>query len=765
VPGLEPGTLGLITPLERQVFASKAAYTLAHIRLNGNAVMTPDELNRTIQVAAQHHQAGRLEQAEKIYHQIVAEHPNHVGALHSLGVVKAQLGRPSSGVEYIRQAIGLAPEIAELHNSLGNLLRTMRQFDLAITSYQEAIKLKPDYAEAPNNLGIAFGEAGRLDEAIAAFRSTIRVKPDYVAAHNNLGNALYDKGEVDDAIRSFREAIRFNPKYAAAYNNLGNALRAIRESDEAIHCFRQAIHLQPSAPIIYLNLAVALQGQRQFDEAIACCNQALRIHPDLAEAYNNLGGILSEMGRPDEAIACYRKAIKLKPAVAGTYVGLALVLAEQGQLDEAIASCRTAIQLKPDGRDIYANLFYFLYHHPDYDSCRLLQETQQWAQRQHFNTPTDLPARDRTPDRRLKIGYLSSFFGVCPDSHFIFPLLAHHDRERVEIFCYTHTNRDDELTDRMRPHCDHWIDLRRLSTGAAADAIRRDDIDILMTMHRPTDECHRLVARRLAPIQITWLNFASCTTGLQTVDWRISDPHLDPVGIDELSYSEKTLRLPETAWCYDPLIKLPPVNVLPALANGFITFGSLNRFTKINHLVIMTWAEILLNVPNSRLLVLSFAGSHRQRLQDRFRELGVDPDRIGFINRGSRIEYLQQFGQIDIALDPFPFSGHTTAMDSLCMGVPVITLWGHTSVGRAAGSALHNLGMAELIARTQDEYESIAKKLSQNTADLAQLRAGLRQRMQASPLMDGRGFARNLEAAYWQLWRDWCGLEPGTLSL
>jgi len=547
---------------------------------------------------------------------------------------------------------------------------------------------------------LEFHRAGRLADAEAIYRQILARNPNDADAHNNLGAVLKAQGRIDQAIESYRRAIQFKSDRAEAHYNLGNALRIKIQLDEAVDSYQHAI----------------------------------RLKPDYAEAHNNLG----------------------------------LVLAEQGRLDESIAACRSAIQLKPDNSDNYVNLLYALYHHPDYDSRRILEETRQWmrkalpplARRQGAGAATSCPARDRTEDRRLKIGYLSPFFGTCADAHYIFPLLAHHDRKRFEVFCYTRATRDDELTDRMRPHCDHWLDIRRLGIAESAELIRGHGIDILVNMSRPADECLRIMANRLAPIQITWLTFASCTTGLETMDYRISDPYLDPAGTDELCYAEKTLRLPETAWCYDPLLESPPVNPLPALTGGCggkafrsITFGSLNRLSKINPSVVAAWAEILRAVPDSRLHILAGLGSHRQRLLDQFRELLVDPRRIEFIGKQSRIEYLKQYNRIDITLDTFPFSGHTTALDSLWMGVPVVTLSGRTCVGRVACSALHNLGLSELIGQTTKEYVSLAVRLSGDVANLAELRAGLRQRMQKSALTDAARFALQMEEAYHQVWR------------
>jgi protein O-GlcNAc transferase len=528
--------------------------------------------------------------------------------------------------------------------------------------------------------------------------------------------------------------------------------RAGRLADaEAI--YRLALARDPNDADAHHNLGAVLKAQGRIDQAIESYRRAIQFKPDRAEGHYNLGNALRFKIQLDEAVDSYQRAIRLKPDYAEAYNNLGLVLAEQGRLDESIAACRSAIQLKPDNSDNYVNLLYALYHHPDYDSRRILEETRQWAKRQGAGAAIHSPPRDRTLQRRLKIGYLSPFFGTCADAHYIFPLLAHHDRKRFEIFCYTRATRADELTERMRSHCDHWLDIRRLGIAESAELIRGHGIDILVNMSRPADECLRIMANRLAPIQITWMTFASCTTGLETMDYRISDPHLDPVGMDELCYAEKTLRLPETAWCYDPLFESPLVTPLPALASGSITFGSLNRLSKINPSVVAAWAEILRAVPDSRLHILAGLGSHRQRLLDQFRERLVDPRKIEFIDKQSRFEYLKQYGRIDITLDTFPFSGHTTALDSLWMGVPVVTLSGCTSVGRVACSALHNLGLPELIGQTPKEYVSLAVRLSGDVAKLADLRAGLRQRMQKSALTDAARFTLQMEELYGQVWR------------
>jgi protein O-GlcNAc transferase len=345
---------------------------------------------------------------------------------------------------------------------------------------------------------------------------------------------------------------------------------------EAEATYRQVLQRNPNDINARNNLGVVLKGLGRIDEAIVCYRETIRIQPDCAEAFYNLANVQRGVGRLDEAAESYQRVLKLKGDYADAWNNLGLVRAEQGRLDEAIANCRLAIKLKPDTPDGYINLLYALYHHPNYDARQLLEETRVWGRRQATDGAGYRPVVEPSAGRRLRVGYLSSFFGMCADAHFILPLLAGHDRNQFEVFCFTKTVRDDEVSARMRSHCDHWVDIRAAPIQRAVEFIRGQKLDVLVVMSRPADECLKIMASRCAPVQMTWLTFASCTSGLENVDCRISDAYLDPVEGDD-AYVEKTVRLPETAWCYDPMENVPAVQALSALANQFVTFGSLNR--------------------------------------------------------------------------------------------------------------------------------------------------------------------------------------------
>jgi predicted O-linked N-acetylglucosamine transferase (SPINDLY family) len=335
-------------------------------------------------------------------------------------------------------------------------------------------------------------------------------------------------------------------------------------------------------------------------------------------------------------------------------------------------------------------------------------------------------------------------------------LLAHHDRQAFEVFAYADVPRPDGVTERVASHVDVWRRTVGLSDEAMADLIRRDRIDILvdLTMHMAGNRM-LLFARKPAPLQVTYLAYCS-TTGLDTIDYRLSDPYLDPPSLNESYYSERTVRLPRTYWCYDPHPQSPQVNVLPASTVGYVTFGCLNNYCKISRPTLEAWRCLLLKVAGSRLIVYSQEGTHRQHFREFFAAEGIDPTRLQFVGRLPFRQHVERYWQIDIALDPFPYGGGTTTCDALWMGVPMVSIAGQTAVSRSGLSILSNVGLPELVARTPEQYVNTAAGLAADLPRLAALRATMRERMRSSPLVAPGEFARDVEAAYRQMWHNWC---------
>jgi len=739
--------------------------------------------------------AGRLDEAIVACRQAIALKPDYPEAYSNLGCALKDIGCLDEAIAACRQAIAMKPQYPEAYSNLGSALKDAGRLDEAITAQRQAIALKPQYPEAQSNLGVALANAGRLNEAIAAHRRAIVLKPDFAEFHNNLGFALWKAGRLDEAIATYRQAIDLKPDLAEAHNSLGIALAKAGRLEEAIAAYRRAIALKPQYAEAYSNLGCALKDTGRLDEAIAACRQAVALNPEYPEAHCNLGAALGKKGGLDEAIAAYRQAIALKleypeahcnlgaalgqkgdfdeaivtcrqaialkPQYPEAYSNLGCVLKDAGRLDEAIAAYRQAVALNPNNSGIHSNLVYAIQLHPAYDAQVIAEEHRVWNQ-QHAKPlaghirPHD---NDRDPDRRLRIGYVAPDFREHPVGRFLLPLLANHDKSQVHVFAYADVLEHDALTRTLGSHVDDWRSIVGLSDDQVARLIRNDGIDILvdLTMHTA---CNRLLvfARKPAPVQVTYLAYCS-TTGLETIDYRLSDPWFDPPGMDESIYSEKTLRLPETYWCYQPSVTCPEVRQVPALTKGYITFGCLNNFCKVSKPALMAWARILRAMPDSRLLLHAGEGALRLRVREELGCEGIELQRVQFSPRVPLSTYFDLYHSIDLALDPFPYGGGTTTCDALYMGVPVVTLAGRTAVGRAGLSQLMNLNLGDFIAQTPEEYISLAIALAGDRSRLAELRRTLRQRMEQSPLMDAPRFACNIEAAYRNMWRRWCGIQ------
>jgi predicted O-linked N-acetylglucosamine transferase (SPINDLY family) len=341
--------------------------------------------------------------------------------------------------------------------------------------------------------------------------------------------------------------------------------------------------------------------------------------------------------------------------------------------------------------------------------------------------------------------------------YFLEPLFAHRSQEEFELFLYSCTRTpDDEQTVRLRGLTDWWRDARALDDDQLTALIGRDRIDILVDLDMHTDGNRLLLfARKPAPIQLCWLAYAG-TTGLSTMDYRISDRYLEPAGAATDCHSERTICLPNCFWCYDPLTQEPNVNALPALTARSVRYGSLNHYLKINDSVIAVWARVLNAVTGSKLVLFAPEGDIRDDTLIAFDRHGVNATRIEFVKRLSRSEYLATYNAIDICLDTFPYNGGATSLDAFWMGVPVVTMKGEVPMGRAGYSIAMNLGLGELVASTHDEYVQIAEGLSTDLERLARLRSELRHRMQTSPLMDGPQFARDMERLQREIWQRWC---------
>jgi predicted O-linked N-acetylglucosamine transferase (SPINDLY family) len=605
-------------------------------------------------------------------------------------------------------------------------------------------------------------QAGQLLEAERLYGQIVAADPTNAQAWYLLGAVCQALGRLAEAAASLRQSLHLRPGFAAAHNHLGVVLAQQWQLEEAVASFRQAVRLEPDLAEAHKNLGQALLSQGKPAEAAASLQQLVRLQPDLAEVHNFLGRALTAQWHLDEAAACYRQAVRLEPDFAEAHYNLGLALLRQGDAAEAAASFRLAVRLRPTYATAHSALLLSLHYGLQADPAALYDEHRRWAGR-HAGplAPAETPRSENAdPQRCLRVGYVSPDFREHPVALFIEPVLAVHDRRRLHITCYADVARPDEVTRRLQAQTDGWRSIVGVSDEEAAQLIRGDQIDILVDLAGHTG-ANRLLAfaRKPAPIQVAHFGYPD-TTGLPTMDYRITDAYADPPGTTERYYTEKLIRLPDVAWCYGPAPG-PDVNPPPALDAGHITFGSFNNIPKITGEVIALWARILAAVPDSRLLLLSNGSAWgERRICDAFARCGVDRQRIKIVGRLPRQRYLELYRTVDICLDPFPYNGGVTTCDALWMGVPVISLAGNAYVSRQGVSMLSNLGLPELIAATPDAYVEIAVGLASDLARLRELRATLRERMSRSPLTDAQRFTRGLEEAYRRMWEELLARQP-----
>lgn len=570
--------------------------------------------------------------------------------------------------------------------------------------------------------------------------------------------ACLDAQQYTEAEACCRRLLDLEPRHAKGLANLGFILQTRGAFDEAIGCYRAALESDPSLAQAWYNLGTLSAARNATGEAVEQLRRAVQLEPRRADWQAALGAAFESDARPVEALACLRSAIELDADCAPAHESLGIVLANLGEAEDAIPHFRRALALDPSRQSAHSNLLFALNYLSSVDPETVFHEHRAWAQRCCADLPVPAHANRADPDRRLRLAYVSPDFRNNAVSFFIGPVLQQHDRSRFEVICYSDIEAEDALTSRLRGLADAWHTTAWLPNEALAERIRADAIDILVDLAGHTAGGARMpmYARKPAPVQVTWLGYLN-TTGLGTMDYRLADRHACPAGTDRY-HTERVVRLPDSQWCYAPMPDSPEVGPLPAQPSASITFGSFANLPKVTPEVIALWSRVLQAVPRSRMVVVGRGmGQASGRFAERFTRCGVGAGRVEFHEFMPMKQYLAFHNRIDINLDTFPFTGGTTSLHSLWMGVPVVTLAGRHVPSRGGASILGVLGMQELIAGSPEEYVTIAASLARDLPRLAHLRRGLRARLEASPLCDDIRFTRNLEAAYREMWRGWCG--------
>ncbi len=680
-------------------------------------------------------------------------HPDEIKKMVSL----FHQGNLAGAATLARSLIERFPSDGFAWKVLGTVLQQQGQLDEALTVMQQASKLLETDAECHNNYAIIVYQKGLHNEAEIEFKRALKLNPRYAEAYLNLGDLLQHKGQYSDADFNYKQAIRVKKDYAEAYCNLAKSFIKQGRSAEAEDSCKNAIQIKPTFAEAYNCLGIALTDRDFYKEAEINYTKAIEYNPHYAEAYNNLGNSLLTQGLYSQAEVNFHLALQLKPNYAEGYSNLGNLHKEQGMLAKAEGSYLQALTLRPDSAAIHSNLLFLLNNHSDKTAEEIYTEYEKYNSLfgRPFQKEWQPFSNSRKTNRRLKVGYVSSKFSKHSTRHFLEPLLAHHDKTQIEIYVYTDLCNEDEVTGRYKLYTDHWLQSTGLSDAKLSERIRADQIDILVDLAGHTGG-NRLgvFARKPAPVSLHWLDFGY-TTGLTAIDYYLTDHSNVPEGSEGL-FAEAPWRVTTPCLVYRPAEGMGEVSSLPALQRKHITFGTLTRALRINNRTIRVWSEILKNTKDAHLVIDSsnYKDPATQRaLTEKFIAHGINPEQLEIGYTSPPWDLLRG---IDIGLDCFPHNSGTTLIETLYMGAPFITLADRPSVGRLGSSILEGIGHPEWIAQTEEEYIKKAIALADNLPELATLRAGLRQEMEQSSLMDEPAFARKVETAYREMFMKWC---------
>ena len=704
---------------------------------------------------------------------------NHANALRAAG----QLDAAEQGYQ---RALKIAPTLLPAWINLGILYQDQRRFEAAVQAYAAALELNPRQSTAAMNRGNCLRQLGRIEEAIAQHRRAVELAPRSAQACYNLGNSLRDGQQVDDAMRAYRAALQAGPAPLELWTRLGVSLQDLGDSEAALAAFDRGRQEHPQASQAHCNFGHMAMRLRRPRDGIEALRLAVRLEPGEPVATSHLVDALIRSGFLSEAVGLAEAALRQAQSTTDTGDGsrderlarlhnvLGNACCSAGDIDQSITHLGEARRLMPDARTVSNLLFASLYREDLGAMEKALLHQQATVEFGNFRSAharavgacveteisqTHAPARPvelvspvtKSSGRpRLRIGYLSPDLAEHPVGYFMRPLLRHHDRDSVEVFVYSDVESPDALTTQIQADVEHWINVNGYCDEALASRVGSDAVDVLIELSGHTAGNRLpLLARRVAPLQVSYLGYPF-STGLAEVDALVGDAVTTPES-DAALYREQVLRLPHFPFCMQPHATAPPVAPLPAMRNGHLTFGCFNTLAKLGRSTLALWAQLLHAVPDSR-LVLRAVGLNDAPTCDRLLRFmasdGIDGARLDLLPPIRPIAaYLDGYARIDIALDPLVYNGGTTSFESLWQGVPVLTVPGAGFCARMGAGINATAGLEAFTARDSEHFLSIARGWNTRREALAELRAGLRPRLAATPLFDGARFMPAFEEA------------------
>ncbi|QWD75845.1 tetratricopeptide repeat protein [Polynucleobacter sp. MWH-UH24A] len=693
---------------------------------------------------------GYHDEALNCFNKALSLKPNFAEALLNKGAIFKELKKCEEALAFAEQALSINPNLVPAWAIKGVTLHELKRYDEAIAHYDKALSLKPDYHEAWANKGVTLHELKRYDEAIAHYDKALSLKPDYHEAWVNKGATLNELKRYDEAIAHYDKALSLKPDYHEAWANKGVTLHELKRYDEAIAHYDKALSLKSTYAESWAIKGVTLHELKRYDEAIAHYDKALSLKPDYHEAWANKGATLNELKRYDEAIAHYEKAQKLNPDVdwiLGDLLHIKMKVCDWSSLDSYMENI--AKKIKVNQKVIHPfNLLGLI------DDAFLHKKCSEiYAQHKYPANPILGPIPKLTKRDKIRIAYFSPDFRNHPVSFLTSELFEIHDRKRFEVYAFSlqKASTGDEMNLRLRKVFDRFIDTENMLERDIAKLARELEIDIAIDLAGSTQYSKtKIFSHRAAPIQVNWLGYPG-TIGTDFIDYIVADKTIIPDSHQHF-YSEKVVHLPDT-YIVDDSTRVASSRIFTReeckLPRNAFVFCCFNNDYKFNYQVLDSWSRILKQVRNSVLWVSENNEYFRTNLVTEFESRGLESSRIIFAKREELMaDHLARYKLADLFLDTSPYNAHTTAVDSLKSGVPVLTLLGESFASRVASSLLNTIGLPELIKDTQETYEAMAIDLAKSPQKLASIKEKLVRNRLSSSLFDTKLFAKNLETAY-----------------
>jgi len=691
--------------------------------------------------------------------------------------------------QQVLRALEISPDSPEGLVLLGRIFAEKEDKTASLKAFQDALRLRKDYAEGLSHYAMALQKFGRGKDAISQIRKACALEPESVEFQTNLAILLEQNARFVDALAAYGKAARMNSNVAFVWFRQGKLLNGLRRYAESIPALEKATSLPGQLGDYHYEYGLALHMSKRFQEALVHYEKALSmgyntaalqcnrgvIYKDLRKGgdaimafhaavkmdplnvsyLNNLGAAALELGLNSEALECFEQAVQKNPKLPTARNNIGNLLKDRARGMDALPQYRKSMELNPDDRDAPSNYLLCHMYIPDMDPMLVFEEHKKWGISTTKKIPPAFKFKPRDAATKIRVGFLSADLCHHPVAHFIEPIFRGYDRERFEFVAYGDQRKSDEFSARFAKQVDLWRETSSCDDQTLARLIHEDRVDILFELAGHT-AYNRLgvFALKPAPVQVSYLGYPG-TTGLPTIDFRITDAFADPHRTTEYLHTEKLIRVPECAWCFEPDASAPEVELLPASRNGYVTFGCFNNMAKLNPFLFQTWAEILLRVPGSHLRLKARTLTDdgvRKELKSYFTERGIEEGRLDFFGHTRKIfEHLGHYHSVDIALDSFPYHGTTTTCEAMWMGCPVVTLAGKTHVSRVGVSLLSAVGLQEFITNTQEAYIEKTVALAAQIDRLQELRSGMRERLRQSVLMNEKRFVQGFETALMEM--------------